>query len=143
MFYHDSSGYVEQERGKKEFPLLPAGQWFKFRIIDTKEKKTSKGLDMVEVVAEVIETPDFNGARVWHYVTFMTDKKAKGFGMSVHFRKCIGEPTGNEDLVDCLRWIGRTFMASIKHESYEGKVSAKFKAINAVEGQKQEEEIQF
>lgn len=117
-FYHDSTGIDPDAKGE----LLPDGKWFPFRIKEAVEKKTKSGYDALNLTCEVIETPAFNGKWVWHYVTFIP-KGMKGEGMSVHFRKCIGQPFGKNDLIEPMQWIGSRFMGKVKIKEYLGKQS--------------------
>lgn len=125
-FYFDSTGI---ETGKKEFTLLPEKQWFPFKIVDTEELKSASGRDMVKCVCEVVEDPKYAGTSVWHYVVFIP-KGEKGEGISVHFRKCIGQPYGGNDLVDANAWRGARFMGKIVHEPYKDKINHKIGEVS-------------
>lgn len=138
-FYHDSTG-VSTDRA---FKLLPDKQWFPFKIVSTEESKSKSGYDMVKCVCEVIDDPNHAGSTVWHWVVFIP-KGNDGDGMSVHFRKCIGQPYGGNDLVDPDSWRGARFMGKVAISEYNGKQNNKIVEISPYElGGKPDDAIPF
>lgn len=103
--------------------LLPEGT-YELVITKVEEKKSSAGDPMVNVTCEVRNNPEFNGARVFHNVTFMSKEKP-GAGMSSHFLKCINQPYEGAITVDPDAWIGEDFIAKIAVEDFEYKKGPK------------------
>src|SRR3990167_2363104 len=116
-FRHNSTG-VDPTGG---FTPLPEGE-YKMVIQFAEEKTSKKGLPMIETTLSIIEHEKFDGKTLKHYVVFIPAGE-KGDGMSVHFRKCIGQPYGGEDEVDANRWIGKKIRVNLKIEErdYNGK----------------------
>lgn len=105
--------------------LLPAGN-YDLVITKAEEKKTKAGDPMVNVTCEVMNNPEYNGAKVFHNVTFMPKDKP-GSGMSTHFLKCIEQPFEGAITVDPTAWIGATFAAKIQTREYDKKDGTKGK----------------
>jgi hypothetical protein len=125
-FMHDSSGIDPDQ----EFPLLPEGQWFPFRIYEAEELTSKKsGNPMILAKCEVVGDDRYADMNVWHYVVFIPKGKP-GEGINVHFRKCIGVPFGGEDEVDAEDWIGKRFMGKIAHEVYNNKKNHKIDQVS-------------
>lgn len=112
MFNHDAA--VPTTGGGAT--LLPAGT-YDLVITKTEEKKSKKGHPMVNVTCEVINNTDYNGAKVFHNVTFLP-KDQPGAGMSSHFLKCINQIYEGDITVDPLAWIGEDFKAKIQTREY-------------------------
>ena len=105
--------------------LLPAGT-YDLVITKVEEKKSSKGYPMVNVTCEVQNNQEFNGAKVFHNVTFLP-KDQKGSGMSSHFLKCINQPYQGDIQVDSANWIGEDFKGKIQTREYDKKDGTKAK----------------
>lgn len=114
--------------------LLPEGKWMPFKIVEAEELTSKKGNAMVKVTAEVFNHDQYNGKRLWHYVTFIP-KGNPGDGINVQFRKCIGVPFGGNDEVDAADWIGKRFMGKIAHEDNEGQRNHKIKSVSPMKDQ--------
>lgn len=97
--------------------LLPEGP-YELVITDVKEQKSKAGDPQVNVTCEVMNNPEFNGARVYHNVTFLPKDK-KGAGMASHFLKCINQPYQGPIEVDPEAWKGEKFQAIINHRAYK------------------------
>lgn len=121
MFTHDAA---EPTTGGG-MTLLPAGT-YELVITKVDEKKSSKGHPMVNVTCEVLNNPEFNGAKVFHNVTFLP-KADKGSGMSSHFLKCINQPYEGAIEVDPSKWVGEDFRAKIQTREYDKKDGTKAK----------------
>jgi hypothetical protein len=106
---HNATG-VEPAAG---FTVVPAGE-YTLRIDETEERTSSNGDPQVKVIFKV-EDDAFDGAKIWHYVTFFP-KGAKAAGIPLYFLKCIGEPYKGEFEVEPLNWIGRTVRATVAVE---------------------------
>lgn len=126
-FFHNSTGIDPEGGGATE--LIPEGKWLPFMILEAEDRKTKTGRDMLNLKCEVVDDPRWKGKWVWHTVTFIP-KGEKGEGMSVHFRKCIGEPYGSNDLVDGFRWIGKRFMGKVSIQEYNGKKNNKIQEVS-------------
>lgn len=112
--------------------LLPAGT-YDLVITETKDKdkdgndlKSKKGDPMVHVTCEVLNNAEFNGAKVFHNVTFLPKDKP-GAGMSSHFLKCINQPYQGDIDIDPKAWIGEDFKAKIQPREYDKKDGTKAK----------------
>lgn len=106
--------------------LLPAGT-YDLLITKVEEKISQKGgYPMINVTCEVQNNTDFNGAKVFHNVTFMPKDKP-GAGMSSHFLKCINQPFEGAISVDPQAWVGEDFKAKIQTREYEKKDGSKAK----------------
>lgn len=123
-FPHDAAAPTEGGGSR----LLPAG---KYELVITKveEKKSGKGYPMVNVTCEVQNNQEFNGARVFHNVTFLPKDKP-GAGMSTHFLKTINQPWEGAIEVTPDAWIGEDFVAKISSREYEKKDGTKAKTNN-------------
>lgn len=108
--------------------LLPEGT-YELSVVEVKEGKSKAGDPMVNVTCEVINNPEFNGARVFHNVTFLSKEK-QGAGMSSHFLKCINQPYEGQIDVDPQAWKGEKFKANINHRDYEKKDGTKVTTNN-------------
>lgn len=108
--------------------LLPSGT-YELVITKAEEKKSKSGYNMVNVTCEVVNNPDFNGAKVFHNVTFMPKEKS-GAGMASHFLKCINQPYEGAVTVDPDTWVGEDFKAKIAPREYEKKDGTKAKTNN-------------
>ena len=97
---------------------------------------------MIKCVCQVIKDPSYAGTKVWHYVTFFPEGH-KAFGMSIHFRKSIGQPFGGNDLIDHLKWIGCKFMGKVGIDEYKGKQNNKIKEVSPIPWAEKEDEIPF
>lgn len=156
-FPFDSTGIDPDARGASK--ILPK-KWFKFEIVEfvskagdvypldgfTKEKNYPK----VDILAQVIGDPEYEGERIFHSVTFMPakgkdGKPTPGAGMAIHFLKSIGQPWEGKLKVESADWVGSEFMGYVISEEYQGKTKNKISEIKAVEaiGAKTESEIPF
>lgn len=125
MFHHDAAAPTEGGRSR----LLTPG---KYELLITKvEEKTSKkgNYPMVNVTCEVQNNEEFNGATVFHNVTFLPKDKP-GAGMSTHFLKSIGQPWDGAIEVNPDAWVGEDFIAKISTREYDKKDGSKGKTNN-------------
>lgn len=142
-FSYDATGVDPDAK----FPLIPDG-WFPFRIIEAEVLTSKSGLPMVLAKCKCIDPNQADKGLVWHYITFIP-KGNPGEGMNVHFRKSIGVPWEGNVKVNTDEWEGKTFMAKVISEEYNGKRNNKFKEISPIrevpseESNKEEDDIQF
>lgn len=129
MFTHDAA---EPTTGGGA-TLLPAGT-YDLVVTKVEEKKSGKGYPMVNVTCEVLNNPDYNGAKVFHNVTFLP-KSEKGSGMSSHFLKCINQPYEGAIEVDSNAWVGEDFKAKLVQEDFtytKGDKLGQTKKVNSI-----------
>lgn len=140
MFTHDAAAPTEGGG----IVLLPAGI-YELVITKVEEKKSNAGDPMVNVTCEVMNNPEYNGAKVYHNVTFMSKEKP-GAGMSSHFLKCINQPYEGAVSVDPQAWVGEDFRAKLMPEEFEykkgPKVGQKTK-VNAIKEVKASDDLAF
>ena len=117
---------------------VPAGK-YKLRIIDTKEKQSTTGYDMVVVDFDIAEGPHTGRKIMYHYVTFLPPENA-GAGIALHFLKTIGQPYDGVFAINHMNWRGKHLMADIIEERYNGRVNNKLKAVYPVAADKEEPE---
>lgn len=123
-FPHDAAAPTEGGGSR----LLPAGK-YELLITKVEEKKSKNGYPMVNVTCEVKNNEEYNGAKVFHNVTFLPKDKP-GAGMSTHFLKTIGEPWDGAITVDPDAWVGESFVAKISTREYDKKDGSKGKTNN-------------
>lgn len=140
-----------------QFPLLPDGKWFPFRIFEAKDATSKSGHPMVVCKVEPYNVPEYPSEdfTVFHYVTFLPPD-SKGAGINVHFRKSIGVPWEGDVDVIAEDWVGKKFMGKVGHDTYQGKKNHKIVevspmpkdldaqlAASKVNSKKDEDEIPF
>lgn len=128
MFNHDAA---EPTTGGGGAVLLPEGI-YDLVITDVQEKTSSKGSPMVNVTCEVMNNVEFNGAKVFHNVTFLPKDKP-GAGMSSHFLKCINQPYQGPIDVNPDAWKGEDFKAKVNTREYKNKMGEMVKTNNLKE----------
>ena len=129
MFTHDAA---EPTTGGGS-TLLPAGT-YELVITKIEQKKTGKGYPMVNVTCEVRNNAEYNGATVFHNVSFLP-KSEKGSGMSSHFLKCINQPYEGAISVDPDAWVGESFKAKLIQEDFtytKGEKVGQTKKVNSI-----------
>lgn len=145
MFEFDATGITPSAQGQGK--LLPR-RWFKFVVLDYTTNDGSKTYPMdgltkegkfpkVDVLTEVVD-PDqeFNGARVFHTVTFLpattNGKPTKGAGMAIHWLKTIGQPYEGKIKPNSKAWIGAEAMGYAIEDDYKGKIKNKWGEIKPI-----------
>ena len=123
-FPHDAAAPTEGGGSR----LLTQGK-YELLITKVEEKKSKNGYPMVNVTCEVQNNEEFNGAKVFHNVTFLPKDKP-GAGMSTHFLKTIGEPWEGAIEVNPDAWVGEDFIAKISTREYDKKDGTKGKTNN-------------
>lgn len=123
-FRHNSTG-IDPDA---VYPLLPDG-WFPFKIVEAEAMQAKSGNNMVLAKCKCIDDRYSDCGVIWHYVVFI-EKGEPGEGISVHFRKCIGEPYGGDDVVDTDSWEGKKFMGKVKTETYDSKKRNKIAEVS-------------
>ena len=113
-FEYDSTGVEVRSPGS--FDPLPEN-FYDLQITDHKEQLTRNGDQMVNATAEVVDSLEFNGRKLWHNVVFLP-KDHKAAGIAIHFLKTIGEPWEGKFSVDPNHWIGKRFRGKVGIEQY-------------------------
>ena len=102
------------------FQIPPIGD-VKVRITeDTKERLSSSGNEMMEIVCEVIEGPG-KGSKLWDYVVF-NDYAPDRFGKIMD---SCGIPTNADRMISPAVLIGKVGIVHVRHEVFEGQKRAK------------------
>jgi hypothetical protein len=137
-FDFDGTGIVVEDK-KFEKKLLPKGN-YDFEIVEFVSKagnsyplegKTKNGDPKVDILAQVINSAEFDGERIFHSVTFMPKDKP-GAGMAIHFLKTIGQPYEGKFNVNPEAWVGERFRGYVISDEYQGKKSNKIKGIEPI-----------
>lgn len=123
-FPHDAAAPTEGGGAR----LLTPGK-YELLITKVEEKKSKNGSPMVNVTCEVQNNEEFNGAKVFHNVTFLPKDKP-GSGMSTHFLKTIGQPWEGAIEVNPDAWVGEDFIAKISTREYDKKDGTKGRTNN-------------
>lgn len=123
-FTHDAAVPTEGGRAR----LLPPGK-YELLITKIEEKKSKNGDPMVNVTCEVQNNDEFNGAKVFHNVTFLPKDKP-GAGMSTHFLKTINQSWEGAIEVNPEAWVGEDFIAKISTREYDKENGTKGRTNN-------------
>lgn len=110
---YDPSQYQE-----KNFQLIPVGD-YRARITDVQEKKFSSGNEGYEITLEI------NGynSKMWFYLVLDTADPAKTNQRIGDFFNSFGITTPT--MGTGKQWIGMIGAVRVKHEEYNGSMSAK------------------
>lgn len=109
----DPTQYEEQD-----FQIIPAGD-HRVRIEDVVEKTSSKGNDMYEITLAV------NGynSKIWYYLVLDRADPKKTNQRIGDFFNSFG--IADHNLGSGTQWIGKVGAVRVKHEEYNGNMSAK------------------
>ena len=109
----DASLYEE-----KDFGIIPAGD-HRVRIADVEEKVSSKGNEMYEITLEV------NGlsSKLWYYLVLDQNDVKKTTQRIGDFFNSFG--ITDKNMGSGKQWIGKVGAVRVKHEEYNGNMSAK------------------
>lgn len=119
----DPSSYEE-----KDFAIIPAGD-HRVRIADVEEKVSSKGNEMYEITFEV---SGYN-SRLWFYLVLDKSDAKKTNQRIGDFFNSFGITDHN--LGSGKQWIGKVGAVKVKHEEYNGSMSAKVAFVINRKGQ--------
>lgn len=114
------------------FVLLPQGK-YAFEITEVGESVTTNGDPMAKLVL-VVKEGEHKGNKVWDNIVIPNEgsKAWKIMGRTKHFLHCIGEEYEGEFDYDTSRWVLKTVVADVKHETQtQGKYAGKDKAVIA------------
>lgn len=109
----DANQYEEQD-----FSIIPAGD-HRVRISDVEEKVSSKGNEMYEITLAV------NGynSKLWFYLVLDQADPKKTNQRIGDFFNSFGITTSA--MGSGKQWVGKTGAVRVKHEEYNGNMSAK------------------
>ena len=119
----DVSLYEEQD-----FQMIPAGD-HRVRITDVVEKVSKNGNEMYEITLEV---SGYN-SRLWHYLVLDRNDPKKTNQRIGDFFNSFG--IADHHLGSGKQWIGKVGAVRVKHEEYNGSMSAKVAFLINKKGQ--------
>ena len=108
----NASDYEEQS-----FKPIPIGD-HRVRIASAEEQTSNSGRQMIKLVLDV---SGYN-ATIWHYIVFMPENQKLTNQKLGELWNSFGIPQGNFSL---RQWVGKVGAAKVKHEDYNGELSAK------------------
>lgn len=108
----DSSQYEENS-----FKPIPIGE-HRVRIASAEEQTSNSGKPMIKLVLDV---SGYNST-IWHYVVFMADNQKLTNQKLGEIFNSFGIQPGN---LNASSWVGKVGAAKVKHEPYNGEVTAK------------------
>ena len=108
----NASDYEEQS-----FKPIPIGD-HRVRIASAEEQTSNSGRQMIKLVLDV---SGYN-ATIWHYIVFMPENQKLTNQKLGELWNSFGIPQGNFNL---QQWVGKVGAAKVKHEDYNGELSAK------------------
>lgn len=109
----DANQYEEQD-----FAIIPAGD-HRVRISDVEEKVSSKGNEMYEITLEV----SGYSSRLWYYLVLDRNDPKKTNQRIGDFFNSFG--IADRSMGSGKQWIGKVGAVRVKHEEYNGNMSAK------------------
>ena len=109
----DANQYEEQD-----FSIVPAGD-HRVRITDVEEKVSSKGNEMYEITLAV----NGHNSKLWFYLVLDQNDPKKTNQRIGDFFNSFGITTSA--MGSGKQWIGKTGAVRVKHEEYNGNMSAK------------------
>lgn len=109
--------FNESEYAEKNFQPIPVGN-HRIRIAEATEKKSSKNNDMIELKFDV---SGYN-AKLFYYIVFMPDNTAMTNQKLGEFWESFKIPKGD---LNTKSWIGKVGGCKVKHEEYNGEMTAK------------------
>ena len=109
----DANQYEE-----KDFAIVPVGD-HRVRIADVEEKVSSNNNDMYEITFEV----SGHNSKLWFYLVLEKNDPKKTNQRIGDFFNSFGVTGSN--LGNGKQWIGKVGAVRVKHEEYNGNMSAK------------------
>ena len=109
----DASLYEE-----KDFTIVPAGD-HRVRIANVEEKVSSKGNDMYEITLEV----SGHNSKLWYYLVLDHNDVKKTTQRIGDFFNSFG--IADKSMGSGKQWVGKVGAVRVKHEEYNGNMSAK------------------
>ena len=107
-----------QDYTETEFSIIPAGD-HRVRISDVEEKVSSKGNEMYEITLAV----NGHNSKLWFYLVLDQNDPKKTNQRIGDFFNSFGITTSA--MGSGKQWVGKTGAVRVKHEEYNGNMSAK------------------
>lgn len=107
-----------QDYTETDFAIIPAGD-HRVRIADVEEKVSSKGNEMYEITFEV----SGHNSKLWFYLVLDQNDPKKTNQRIGDFFNSFGITT--PAMGTGKQWIGKVGAVRVKHEEYNGNMSAK------------------
>lgn len=117
------------QREESEFPLIPVGT-HRVRIRDVEKTQSKSGNDMLKITLDV----SGQGASLFHYIVFMQDRPEITNRMLTQFFDSFKDI--QEGQFNTFTWIGCVGACTVKHEEYNGSMTAKIGYFIKAEKQK-------
>ena len=108
----NAADYEEQS-----FKPIPVGD-HRVRIASAEEQTSNSGRQMIKIVLDV----SGHNSTIWHYIVFMPDNQKLTNQKLGELFNSFGIQQGNFNLQS---WVGKVGAAKVKHEDYNGDISAK------------------
>jgi hypothetical protein len=119
--------FTDVPEGGSSFKLIPEGNYP--MVIDSVTAGTSKaGNDRDEVILKMAEG-EFKGIALYHYITYT---KASLGTLREFLVACGVDVPAKACSVDLEKYIGKTVMAEIYHEEFNGKTKCKIQSVFSV-----------
>lgn len=110
------------EYEERDFALIPAGD-HRVRIADVVEKTFKSGNEGYEITLDV----SGHGSKLWYYLVLnAADQKKTNQALGTFF-ECFG--ITNYTMGNGKQWIGKVGGCRVKHEEYNGSMSAKIQYL--------------
>jgi hypothetical protein len=107
-----------QDYTETDFAIIPAGD-HRVRIADVEEKVSSKGNEMYEITFEV----SGHNSKLWFYLVLDQNDPKKTNQRIGDFFNSFGITT--PAMGTGKQWVGKVGAVRVKHEEYNGNMSAK------------------
>lgn len=119
--------FNKEEYAEKNFQPIPVGN-YRCRIATAEEKKSKNNNDMIELKLDI---SGYN-SKVFYYLVFMPDNTSITNQKLGEFWESFKIPQGD---LNCKSWIGKVGGCKIKHEDFNGEVTAKISYLLNQKGQ--------
>ena len=107
-----------QDYTETEFSIIPAGD-HRVRIMDVEEKVSKNNNEMYEITLEV----SGHSSKLWFYLTLDRNDPKKTNQRIGDFFNSFG--IADRSMGTGKQWIGKAGAVRVKHEEYNGNMSAK------------------
>lgn len=107
---------ADYDPNKEGYETLPVGD-YRVRIESAEEKTSQNGNQMIAMTLEV----SGKNSRIWHNLVLLADNRAAtNQRLGAIFDSFKFAPT-----LDLNKWVGKVGACRVKHDTYNGKTSAK------------------
>lgn len=119
----------ERDETKPEYKPISKGK-HRIRIKSAEKASSSKGNDMLALQFDVSGEP----GTLYHYIVFLPDRpEITNRNLTQFFDAFPGIPNGDFDMT---HWIGKVGACEVKHEEWNGNMSAKIRYFIHADKQK-------